>query len=375
MNKKIAVILPRVEGFSYGNFGAVALCVQDNCLFSKYKDDIVVFGGKTKSGKSYDNINYRYIKTNRLKHLTFSKNKAFAKELLLVLKREKFALIEVHNKVKVAEFLSRDINIPIAQHLHNDINDDVKSINNQKFRLKTIAYSQHVYCVSDFVRRRLLEGIEEFGAKASVVYNGLDPDAFLKFRSQEKLNRIIFIGRITKEKGALAALLAVNQLFMELDGWEMVMIGSYSKKYHDYVDSFNEALTIHPDRVKHYPQMEFDKAMEYVGSSKIAVLPSHWEEPFGRTVLESILCEVAVVTCRSGGISEICEENSLYAEKYNIASLITNIKRLIDDELLREEKIRASFQHASEKFNIRVTTKKLDDIRDNLLKELDANAG
>ncbi|MBT4989907.1 MAG: glycosyltransferase family 4 protein [Rickettsiales bacterium] len=373
MDKKIAVILPRIEGFSEADFGAITLCIKDNYLFSQYKSNITIFGGKTKQEESYQGVNYRYIPTERLRHLCLSKNKAFAKELINILKKEKFDLVEVHNRSKVAKYLSKHLSIPICQHLHNDINDDAKSQDNLEFRRNVLSFSEHIYCVSDYVRQRLLEGLPEFQDKASIVYNGLDIEAFSNDSQAIKTNKIIFVGRITKEKGALESLHAINQLFDQLNDWEAVFIGGFSKKYYAYIEEFKAGLNKHPKRVRHYTHMEFNDVMKQMFSSKIAVLPSQWEEPFGRTVLEAIIAKLAIVTCKSGGIPEISGANALYAKKQNIESLIENIRHFIDDQELRCKYSAKALKESKKKFNIRVTTKKLDDIRRDILNDAKEN--
>jgi glycosyltransferase involved in cell wall biosynthesis len=39
--------------------------------------------------------------------------------------------------------------------------------------------------------------------------------------------------------------------------------------------------------------------------SDLSVLPSHWEEPFGRTIIESMMAGTPAVASNVGGISEI----------------------------------------------------------------------
>ena len=55
-----------------------------------------------------------------------------------------------------------------------------------------------------------------------------------------------------------------------------------------------------------------------------------WEEPFGRTALESASRGCAVITSKSGGLSETFN-NNLILNKNNKSELIKKISQLIDN--------------------------------------------
>ncbi len=62
----------------------------------------------------------------------------------------------------------------------------------------------------------------------------------------------------------------------------------------------------------------------------IAMIPSKWREPFGRTCLEAHAGGAAVISSGSGGLREISGDAALYATDAEVDGLIDALRRLID---------------------------------------------
>ena len=65
------------------------------------------------------------------------------------------------------------------------------------------------------------------------------------------------------------------------------------------------------------------KTINFLNQSEIAVVPSRWEEPFGRTSLEASSCGCATIISNRGGLTETTDaavilknlnSNDLYLE-------------------------------------------------------------
>ena len=93
---KIANILPLTENFPIKNSGAASLFVRDNLVYSELNHS--VFGSTEKI--DYPANNYFNIK--KKKNFFRSANKHFIKQLINHFKKNKFDVLEVHNRPEIA---------------------------------------------------------------------------------------------------------------------------------------------------------------------------------------------------------------------------------------------------------------------------------
>jgi glycosyltransferase involved in cell wall biosynthesis len=75
----------------------------------------------------------------------------------------------------------------------------------------------------------------------------------------------------------------------------------------------------------------------------LVVLPSRWDEPFGKTILEARLARAIIITTRTGGIPEILEDypssvmlDPTLDDESFVARLTDEIRRWIDARCLAE---------------------------------------
>ena len=73
-----------------------------------------------------------------------------------------------------------------------------------------------------------------------------------------------------------------------------------------------------------------------MNKSEIAVVPSRWEEPFGRTALESSSRACATIISNRGGLPETTD-HCVVLKNLNSKNLYKEIKRLIINNKLRKK--------------------------------------
>ena len=78
------------------------------------------------------------------------------------------------------------------------------------------------------------------------------------------------------------------------------------------------------------------KVLQFLNKSEIAVVPSRWEEPFGRTALESSSRACATIISNRGGLPETTD-HSIILKKLNSNELYKAIKKLIQNNKLRKK--------------------------------------
>ena len=126
--------------------------------------------------------------------------------------------------------------------------------------------------------------------KTQVIYHSID--VYKKKIKKEK--QIIFVGKLNKSKGYdLYCKSMFNILDLNKD-WKAYSIGE-EKRFQEFFTHKNH---------KNLGQITHKKVLDYLSKSEIAIIPSRWEEPFGRTALEASSRGCATIISNTGGLSE-----------------------------------------------------------------------
>mgnify|MGYP002042680723 CR=1 FL=1 len=87
--------------------------------------------------------------------------------------------------------------------------------------------------------------------------------------------------------------------------------------------------------------LKHKKVLEFLNKSEIAVVPSRWEEPFGRTSLEASASGCAVIITNKGGLPETVTNAKILTKL-----TVTNLSKKIE-ELINNKNLRKNLQHLS----------------------------
>ena len=110
--------------------------------------------------------------------------------------------------------------------------------------------------------------------------------------------------------------------------------------------------------------------LKFLQKSEIAVIPSRWEEPFGRTALEASSRACATIISNRGGLPETTD-HCIVLNKLNPTELYSAIKKLITNQKLRRALQNGGFNNV--KHIIRDNTKLIDGIRQELVADYRVN--
>jgi glycosyltransferase involved in cell wall biosynthesis len=356
----IANILPYKEHYDVNHFGAISLTVSDIIQVSKYSAQTYVLGGKKTDNPLTPN--YQYIEYK--KRLLQSRSHAYLKACVAFINSKKVSLIEVHNRPAWVPYLASHTDIPVALFLHNDP-QEMKNAKTSKQRMKLLEKCAVVYCVSKFVRKRFLQGItdEKLIKKVRVIYNITYPIINVDISKKQKL--ILFVGRLTKEKGVIELMEALLEILPDFKDWKALIIGAPSNiSFFDRSAKIvQEAVKKMPDQIIHYAKCPYKETLSWFKEAAISVVPSKWDEPFGRTVLESLTNSCALITSDKGGIPEITKDASINLTEvksefiaYSLRDLMNNPERLLKYQ-------QKSQNRATEFIDDYSSVKKLDRIR------------
>ena len=208
------------------------------------------------------------------------------------------------------------------------------------------------FAVSDFVRRRLVEGNGTPPARTHRVYNGIDlsrfaaPDrgALRRLLGTPDETRLVFCsGRAQPYKGfqvliEAAALLKAGGV--RGVAYAVCGDGPYLERLRE------EAALRGVDDVFRFLGERGDVPALLPGAT-VAVVPSLWAEAFGLTVVEAMAAGVPLVASRAGGIPELVADGDtgLLVAPGDARALADALHALLDDPAAREEMARRAHAH------------------------------
>ena len=354
---KLAIILPPREGFSPSSFGAISLCVRDFALHSRYSDDTTVYG--LVEAEPFDNIRYSCIDPQRRWYENLTR--AYARALAESWADSPPALIELQNRPSLLLALRKHTQAPLALHLHNDP-QEMSGARSPAQRTRLLHMCSAIYCVSEHIRDRFCEGLTHNTHKVHVVHNGIEPPA----ETVKKQPVILYVGRMTPNKGVHLLTEALTKTLPEHPQWKAVFIGgrrhSPTLSPCRYERSLRATLAPLGAQAEWRGFQEHEQTMQAFAQSSIVVVPSLWDEPFGRTALEGMAHGCAVISSGHGGLREVTGDAAFTLPHTNVEQLADALQTLIKDETQRNMLGEAARRRAQQ-FSLTACTKTLDDAR------------
>ena len=343
-NLKIATILPYKENYSYKKASAASLWVSEFFKKSKYKKENIIYG-HTKY-QDYLTVNYKNIRLNNIKTKFKSTTNEYANKLSKEINNQFFDLIEIHNRPQLLFKLTNLINNKFIFYFHNDPLS-MKGSKTIKERLKLLDSVEKIIFVSEWVRERFFLNLDKkLQTKTETVYPSVN-----KQKKSKKRKNIIFVGRLNYSKGYDIFKTAIIKILDEYPDWNAYSLG----------DEDRRNIYIKHHRHKELGFLNHKKTLNILNQSEIAVVPSRWEEPFGRTSLEASSRGCATIISDRGGLTETTDA-AIILKNLNSNELYLEIKKLI-----KNNKKRKSLQlngRNNIKHLISENTKVIDQIRE-----------
>jgi len=240
-----------------------------------------------------------------------------------------------------AAFLSRRLGIPFLVTIHGlDVfnrcfQDGIAAGWRRKTSLSVYENARKVICISEKVRRVLIDGMRAMGAavSAEVVYNGTDTNLFTPGPVREQTPTILIVGNLLAGKGHELVLRAFDRLKDSHRGLQCRMIGEGADR--DRFAALARDLGI-GDRVHFLGRQSRIEVAEAMRNCTVLALPSRYEG-LGCVYLEAMACGKPVIACRGQGIDEIIQHgsNGWLIPVDGLEELIQGMQVLLSDAELR----------------------------------------
>ncbi|SIR47364.1 glycosyltransferase family 4 protein [Bosea sp. TND4EK4] len=344
---KIFQILPRRMRFSRIRASSVELCVSEWVGGSRFRDQTTVFA-EAGSDPLVDVAVHRWQPAER------GVSWQTALEIRREAARRGCDLIIVQQHIATAARIARfNSNIPVILSTHNYVE---RAATTFPRTLRNLLVQQRlrrlggITLISEATRQDFAENWPGVQIPRAVVSNGFDFSAWQPRAQRDRL--ILVVGRATEEKGLLEAAQGIATFLADHADWKAALVLSEAERNPAYSQAIRAALSPCAERAELLSGIPYAEVRSLSERSAIAIVPSKWNEPFGRTALEAHAGGAALISSGTGGLREISGESAVYLRSVNGPAIDEALRVLSADEDLRQSLARSGADRVRNLFRI-----------------------
>ena len=344
---QICILLPYKENFTEYEAGAVSIFVNDTNKFSKFKKNIRVFGS-TNNKKKFKN--YRNIKLE--KKIFSSTSNQYINNFIKLIEKQNVNIIEIHNRPHYINALDKVKHIKKILFFHNDPLKMQGSITVDD-RLNLLKKIDKIVFNSKWSRNQFFINLPKNLdlSNVSVIHQSTSSTK-VNFNRKQKI--ISFVGKLNSSKGYDVFGKSIIKILNKYKDWKSIVIGDEPREKFDFNHKNLHLLG--------YKNNKF--ILNILKKVSISVVPSKWDEPFGRSSLEAASRGCALIISNTGGLAETTN-HAIVLKKINENNLFNKIDFLIKNESFRKKLQKASYKN----FNLdnKNASKLIDNLRNDLI--------
>jgi hypothetical protein len=198
---------------------------------------------------------------------------------------------------------------------------------------------------------KFFEGLPfKYKNNCEILYPGIN--RIYKFPQKEKI--IVFTGKLNSAKGYDVFGKAVLNVLNKFPNWKAYAIGNERRETYNFIHKNFKVIDWLPHQ----------KILNFYKKSSISVVCSRWQEPFGRTAMESAAYGCATITSARGGLSETFN-NNLVLKNLSTFELEKMIVKIINNFKLLKKIQKENFNNIIHK--IVDSINKIDNLKSNFL--------
>jgi glycosyltransferase involved in cell wall biosynthesis len=357
LHPSIFQIMPRRMYFGPARATSIDLCVRDLIRASQFADTTRVVAEAV--DHPFEDCAISYFPTKRRSNTVGRAN--FVARLVDEMQPD---VVVVQAHLPTASAIARrcpQTQVVLHSHTFQKASYNRMSISGQlhrafkRERYRRLAGLIHVSeaCARDFVA-----AWPDVKIPQAVIYNAFDFSEWrpLQVRTQE----ILCVGRCIDTKGIWEAAQAVTQVLPSHPGWRARFILSTVLVEPQYFASVRAALAPLGDRVQIEVQQPFSVVKAACERAAIALVPSKWSEPFGRTALEAHAGAAALISSGTGGLREASGEHALYLPDVSAGAIAQSIDVLIGSAEMRTKLAQGGAAWARQRLSVQLQAENLD---------------
>ena len=312
-NYNSAIVLPYKENYCNNDFGAVSIWVKDFIDNNSINKDLI-FCRRIPKIKNYFTKNVNPIKIDG----KIYSNLKYIKNINLELIKQNIQTVEIHNRPEYATYLIKNNpNLKINLIFHNDPTS-IRYSNKAKQREFLLNNCNRIIFISQWIKKKFFEDLNYVHKNnVDIMYHFINP--INKFPKKNKT--IVFSGKLNVSKGFHIFCKSVIDILNKYPDWNAEVYGNEQR----------ETFNFKHERLKIKNWIDHKKLLKIYEKASITVVNPTWQEPFGRTALESASRGCAVITSISGGLKETFK-NNLILKKNTTSELTKTLDMLIKNK-------------------------------------------
>jgi len=316
----INILLPYKETYSEKRAGRYSLLIADVIYHSKLIKNIKIFGSLIiKKPLTNDYISCDL--SDKPFYYIFGRTSYYLKSIKKKISKKK-SIIEIHNRPQAANFFidnNNNNNNKIILYFHND----PLTLRGSKYvyqRIYLLRNLNKLIFVSEWTKRQFFKNLPVVDSeKCLVIY----PGSSLVKKVPKKKNNIVFAGKLNRSKGYDIFTNIISKILKKNRFWSCDIVGDDPRHY----EKIN-----HP-KIHYHGWLTYKKTMEIFEKSKIAVIPSTWDEPLGRTAIEAASRGCVSIISKKGGLIET-NRHGLFLNYVTKEELYNKLKKIINSPSL-----------------------------------------
>lgn len=203
---------------------------------------------------------------------------------------------------------------------------------------QAIERAEQIIAVSPHTRKWFLKVFgQKLKAKTRIISPGIDAGSYLKKKPiniiDQKYNLegrklIIFVGRLTREKGLEYLIKAAKKI-----KGEIYIIGDGN--YKDYLTNFAKLIGVkNVHFLGYFKKEDMNELREFYQRANVLVLPSVADESFGLAALEAMASWTPVVASNKGGIPLVVKDgyNGFLVRARSAKAIAAAVNKILKDE-------------------------------------------
>lgn len=191
------------------------------------------------------------------------------------------------------------------------------------------------------------------GAKISVVPNILDCRFSVESTNE---NMILFVGRLSREKGGVEAINAFVGLDESVsDFWSFEVYGNGPEK-----DEMQRIAEANPGYDINFGYTPYAELPSVYSQASVMIHGAKWPEPFSRTWLEAMASSTAIVSSENPSSIEVLDGIASFYDPFDEESLAIALSETLQSETERSEMQKRGRQRVNEYTKEKVIPKYID---------------
>lgn len=228
--------------------------------------------------------------------------------------KNKYDIIHSHLTVMTPIISSLEKKTPTLISIHSPIEDWMIPLLTKYKDEKFISFS--------LAQRKQLPELNWYAN----IYHGVDTDLF-DFNEKPE-DYFLFIGRITKDKGAYDAIEACisTGVKLRIAGRSYSEEGYWQEKIEPYING---------NTIRYIGEVSLEEKIPLIQNAKAIIAPTYYNEAFGYTIIEAMSCGTPVIAYPNGSVAEIVKDQKTGFLVNSIEEIAEAIKKI--DSIDRKE--------------------------------------